>query len=73
MLVGQTGKCCECVCADAVSTSESNFFVFKLCRRASELTVETPKVECDDGDTISPLRVTFVQGNGRSCWQLVHA
>lgn len=29
----------------------------------NKVTVETPQVECEDGDTISPVKVTFLQGN----------
>ncbi|KAK7478911.1 hypothetical protein BaRGS_00029892 [Batillaria attramentaria] len=32
-------------------------------REPTTLTVETPSVECEDGSTISPLKVTFLQGN----------
>ncbi|XP_070190234.1 cilia and flagella-associated protein 47-like isoform X3 [Littorina saxatilis] len=32
-------------------------------QQASQLTVETPEVECDDGEKIFPVKVTFLQGN----------
>ncbi|KAL8606797.1 hypothetical protein ACOMHN_049626 [Nucella lapillus] len=32
-------------------------------QESSELTVETPTVECEDGNTITPVKVTFPHGN----------
>ena len=37
------------------------FFLF----RNTIISVETPEVECEDGSKLSPLKVTFPEGQGQ--------
>ena len=41
--------------------------------RTTKITVKLPEVECEDGSKISPLKVTFPEGQGQYllCWFLV--